>query len=257
MTEATTVFFIVLSTTLSILPCILVSLCQRRYVSYIKPIVFGGLDGVCTAVACLVGAIAIGVPGSQVETMTCAQILAGTISTVVGAFIAESSRRAVLKQESARKIRTVPDGNRAEMMHIYLQHGVSLEDATEMVTLLSRYPDVWMKHVMLQHEFGLIPEDSETSSPLREACVMGASFASFSVIGLLAFAVARALDMARGSITLVCACATVASLILLGVLRGRAEDANMAKATSLTVLQGALAAAAALLPSAVAGFDAN
>lgn len=223
---------------------------------YVKPLVFGGLDGVCTVAAVLIGASAVGTPGYRVESIAFAQVLAGAVSMAMGEYLSENSRRAAVRKEMEREaweIAVFPEGERLEMIRIYTSHGISVEDATEVAHRLSQYPDFWMRHHMC-HELGIIPDGDEKSA-LYEACVMGVSFAAFGAAGMVAYACAHLVALPTRSVVSVCLCAEGLSLVILGVLRSRAEDANIAKSIAQTVLQGAVAAVAALIPSLVAPID--
>jgi len=233
----------------------------------IKAVVFGGLDGVCTVVAVMAAAWGGRLRVATLLLLGCAQIVVGALSMCMGDFLATSAeRRAVLTEmeREAWEIGNHPDGERAEMVALYVQKGqLSQEDAWLVANTLSQYPDFWMQHMVL-HELSLIPVEGEficgtDRVALTDSTVLAVSFLFCGGLPLLAcgcVCTARGGCMdVLGVIESGVGCASAAFVLaVLGLARSVAENANKSRGRLTMILQGSSVALAAyaittLLPS--------
>ena len=88
-----------------------------------------------------------------------------------------------------------PEGEKREMVEIYMQRGMKEEDATIIIETMSKYEDIFVD-VMMVEELGLMPPEEESS--FMNGLV---TFVAFSLFG---FVVARAFSF------LSCVCFSVA-----------------------------------------------
>eukprot|EP00300_Choanocystis_sp_HF-7_P002029 c11595_g1_i1.p1 GENE.c11595_g1_i1~~c11595_g1_i1.p1 ORF type:complete len:168 (-),score=29.57 c11595_g1_i1:31-534(-) len=81
------------------------------------------------------------------------------------------------------------DMEKAEMVDLYKEKGLSEEDATQVINIMSKYPKFFVD-VMMVEELGLNPDELK-ASPWRQGLVMFFSFLGFGAVPLIAFIVAR------------------------------------------------------------------
>merc|ERR1719313_3283708 len=155
----------------------------------VKPFVFGGVDGVSTIFAVLAGGAGVRLEPGYLLAMGAANVLAGAFSMAVGEYLSSVGERDVAQREMDRErweVQNYPQGEIAEMRQLYIQNGLSAEDADTVAKILSKYEDFWVEHMLLT-EIGMLPPDDE--SPLKASCVMFFSFLIFGSLPLVVFGI--------------------------------------------------------------------
>lgn len=154
----------------------------------IKPMVFGGLDGISTTFAVLAGSVGADLNPTHVLAMGMATLAAGAFSMGVGEYLSTSAERKVALWEMQREhweVDNNPAGEVEEMVQIYMSKGIVEEDARTVANTLSKYKDFWVDHMML-HEIGMLPPDEEDDS-FKGAAVMFLAFSMFGAVPLLSY----------------------------------------------------------------------
>merc|ERR1719171_490104 len=155
----------------------------------VKPFVFGGVDGVSTVFAVLAGGCGVRLEPWYLLGMGAANVLAGAFSMAVGEYLSSIGERDVAQREMDRErweVQNYPQGEIAEMRQLYIQNGLSAEDADTVAKVLSKYEDFWVEHMLLT-EIGMLPPDDE--NPLKASCVMFFSFFLFGSLPLVVFGI--------------------------------------------------------------------
>lgn len=146
---------------------------------YLGEMVYGGLDGIITTFA-----VVTGVAGAQLGThviliLGLANLLADGFSMATGAYLSTKSEQEYYRKEWEREaweVEHFPDGERMELIDVYLSRGYSEEDARQLVAIQSKEPTRWVNTMMLD-ELGMMKDESK---PLLNALV---TFAAFVVAG--------------------------------------------------------------------------
>lgn len=146
---------------------------------YLGEMVYGGLDGIITTFA-----VVSGVAGAQLGTpiiliLGLANLFADGFSMGTGAYLSTKSEREYYDREWKREaweVEHFPDGEKEEMVQVYLRQGYDEDDARQLVEIHARKPDLLVK-VMMVDELGLIADEKK---PLLSAL---ATFVSFVVAG--------------------------------------------------------------------------
>ena len=148
---------------------------------WLRPAVFGVMDGLVSNIALLSG-----VAGGHVSTHTIvltgfAGLAAGSVSMATGEYVSVSSQSELIQAEidvEKAELADSPVAEEAELAALYRARGLSPELAAEVARQLSADPDqVWRVHA--REELGVDPDD--LPSPYTAA---GSSFVAF-VIGAL------------------------------------------------------------------------
>jgi DNA damage-binding protein 1 len=149
---------------------------------FLKPIVFGGLDGISTIFSFVAGALGANLGLSHVIAIGCAQLFAGALGMGFGEYLSAKAEQAVAAREQAREkweVENNPQGEVDEMVQIYVDKGLTPEDARLVASTLSKYEDFWVEHMML-HEIGMFPPEEDDWSNVLQGVVM---FLSFMILG--------------------------------------------------------------------------
>ncbi|MDT7540094.1 MAG: vacuolar iron transporter family protein [Actinomycetota bacterium] len=149
---------------------------------WLRPGVFGMMDGLVSNTAIISGVAGGGVTGHALVLTGVAGLAAGAFSMATGEYISVASQseltRAEIEIEKA-EIARVPQAEEAELAAIYRSRGVDDATAREVARQLSVDPDqVWRVHA--REELGVDPDD--LPSPWVAS---GSSFVAFSLGALV------------------------------------------------------------------------
>ena len=149
---------------------------------WLRPGVFGMMDGLVSNTALISGVAGGGVSGQALVLTGLAGLAAGAFSMATGEYISVASQteltRAEIEIEKA-EIARVPEAEEAELAAIYRSRGVDEATAREVARQLSADPEqVWKVHA--REELGVDPDD--LPSPWIAA---GSSFVAFCIGALV------------------------------------------------------------------------
>ena len=203
---------------------------------WLRPAVFGVMDGLVSNTALIAGVAGGGAPPRTVALAGFAGLVAGAFSMATGEYVSVASQtelaRAEIEVEKA-EIARVPAAEEAELAGIYRSRGVDDATAREVARQLSRDPDtVWRVHA--REELGIDPDD--LPSPWIAA---GSSFAAFTVgaaVPLLPYVLG-------GTRLLVAVALALAALFVAGALVSRWTDRSALYSGSRQLLLGGAATA--------------
>ena len=149
---------------------------------WLRPAVFGAMDGLVTNVSLISGVGAGGVSSHAVALTGLAGLVAGAFSMATGEFVSVSSQNELVRSEvesERRELARNPVGEQAELAAAFRAQGVEEQLAAEVAAQISRQPDRGLG-IHVREELGVDPE--ELPSPWTAA---GASFSAFSVGALV------------------------------------------------------------------------
>ena len=155
----------------------------------LKEVVFGAQDGILSTVA-LVTAVAVGVGASGTSTVLVAGLaaaLAGMISMATGAYLGSRAEQDVQRSEIAREAQELeenPAEELAELVVIFQREGKSFAEAQALAEEISQDKDLWL-NTLVEKELGISAE--ETTNPIKDGLVMGASFIIAALIPIVPY----------------------------------------------------------------------
>jgi vacuolar iron transporter family protein len=154
---------------------------RSRWGNYLGDMVYGGLDGIVTTFAVVSGVAGARLDASVILILGLANLLADGFSMATGNYLSTRSEREYYDRELRRQeweIEHFPDGQRAELLALYQQHGYAEADAARMVAMQTADKQRWAA-VMMIEELGMVREDG---NPLANAL---ATFLAFVIAGAL------------------------------------------------------------------------
>ena len=155
----------------------------------LREVVFGAQDGILSTVA-LVTAVAVGVGASGTSTVLVAGLaaaLAGMISMATGAYLGSRAEQDVQRSEIAREARELeenPAEELAELVVIFQREGKTFAEAQSLAEDISQDKDLWL-NTLVEKELGISTE--ETTNPIKDGLVMGASFIIAALIPIFPY----------------------------------------------------------------------
>jgi len=217
---------------------------------YIKSVVYGGLDGVITTFASVSAIAGAGLAVGVIIIVGLANLFADGISMGLGDYLSSVAEREFEKMERKREeweCENYLEGEKQEMVQLYVGKGLPQEDAEQVVDILSKHKSTFVD-VMMVEELGIMPPD-EDDAPWKDGLVTFFSFCFFGAIPLIAYIIklASASKVSDNIVFLIACLLTAATLFFLGALTSKVTVESWWKAGSKTLFLGACAAAVAYL----------
>jgi VIT1/CCC1 family predicted Fe2+/Mn2+ transporter len=149
---------------------------------WLRPAVFGAMDGLVTNIALIAGVGGGGVSPRSIVLTGSAGLVAGAISMGLGEYTSVRTQNEQVAAEVAkerRELERFPDAEARELVALWTQRGLPRHLAEQVADVLKRNPDEALR-VHAREELGVDPE--ERPSPWVAA---GSSFLCFSVGALV------------------------------------------------------------------------
>lgn len=219
---------------------------------YIKSFVYGGLDGIVTTFAVVAGVAGANLSASVVLILGVANLIADGISMAFGDYLSTKAEKEYMAAERVREsweTRNYPEGEKREMIEIYMAKGIPEADAKTVVEALSKHKKSWID-IMMVEELGLVEKHEH---PVKSAMVTFASFIFFGSIPVLIYLVARFVPFFAARTFLAACIITGSTLFFLGTLKIYFTRQHWYRAGLEMLLLGGLAATTAYFVGAMLG----
>jgi VIT1/CCC1 family predicted Fe2+/Mn2+ transporter len=219
--------------------------------TYLKEIVYGGVDGIVTTFA-----VVAGFAGSQSGDITItafsvttvllfgfANLFADGVSMGLGNILSVRADQDVYKREKEkerREIKRSKDAEIAETIFILKQEGFSEKQAKNLADIYATNEEYWLKFMMNNELEMTSPENDK---PILTGLSKFISFIVFGAIPIFPYLLLRN----HPNIFLISSIATLGALILLGVLRYRVTKETIVRSIGEVVLLGGLSSVIAYL----------
>jgi VIT1/CCC1 family predicted Fe2+/Mn2+ transporter len=220
---------------------------------YVRAFVLGGLDGAVSTFALVTGLAGASTSIGTLIAVSLAKVLSDGLSMGFGEFMsssAELDRTLRLKAREVWEMENHLEGEVKEMCEIYMQKGISKEDTLTVMSILSKYKDFFVDHMMVMEHDVIPPEDDDRWAPVKSGLVCFFAFVLFGLVPLIAFIILFAVDPDGAAsdehTVLGIACGlTGFTLFSMGVAKARLTgEGSMLKAGILMLLQGCVAGGA-------------
>jgi VIT1/CCC1 family predicted Fe2+/Mn2+ transporter len=162
---------------------------QHRDVSggWLRPAVFGAMDGLVTNVSLIAGVGGGGVAQKTIVLTGLAGLAAGAFSMAAGEYVSVSSQNELVAAEvekERRELERNPHGEQAELAALYKMRGVDPQLADEVARQLSQRPEEVLG-IHVREELGV--DYRELPSPVKAAAASLVTFAVGALIPLLPY----------------------------------------------------------------------
>lgn len=203
---------------------------------WLRAAVLGADDGILSTASLMIGVAASGAGRTAVLTAGLAGLTAGASAMAIGEYVSVGSQadtEAADRAREARELRDDPAAERDELRRIYVERGLPVDLAAQVVEALHRR-DPLAAH--MRDELGHTP--ASVARPLQASVASAGSFALGALLPVVAAAVAP--SSVR---SLVVASAALAALVGLGALGAGLGGANLRRGMLRVGLGGVLAMA--------------
>ncbi|XP_038876440.1 protein CCC1-like [Benincasa hispida] len=209
-----------------------------------KSVVYGGLDAIVTCFSLIASISATRHTAVDVLVLGFANLIADGISMGFGDYVATTTERTISAEERAATewdVDNLPQHHRDLLLQHYQSLGMDFHDASTVVNIMSKY-----KRIMVEEKKGMAgPPNESEHRPWKNGVATFGSFLLFGCIPLLSFIILIPFtDNESVKFGGACILALLA-LVLLGIARAKIAATNYGFSIALTVLNGAIAAAAA------------
>jgi len=217
---------------------------------FLKPIIFGGLDGILTSFAIVAGAAGGGLSPTVVLILGFSNIFADAMSMGVGEFLSSKATNEWILSERRREeweMENYPEGEIREMIEIYMKRGMSKEDATSVIETMAKYKDFFVD-TMMQQELELqVPEEDHIQESMREGLIMFLSFSGFGAMPLLGYVIIPVLlpDMDESHLFTAACLVTGLVLFFLGSVKSKFTNSHWSWSGMETLMLGGACATVA------------
>lgn len=224
---------------------------------YIKSLVFGGLDGIVSTFA-----LVAGLGGAEVKLTTLiavglAKVLSDAFSMGFGEFTsatAELEHAGMIKNWEDAALDKNEDGEIKYMVGLYMDQGVSQENALTILTCMAEERALFVENIMSMEHGLLPPEDDERWAPLKQGLVCFLAFVLFGMVPLIGFIMVYLIDPDAGKDdnpvkVLGIACGlTLIMLFIMGVTKAKLTGSpKVLKSGLMMVTNGTIAGGLAYL----------
>ena len=216
----------------------------------IKPIIFGGLDGILTSFAIVAGAAGGNLSPEVVLILGFSNIFADALSMGVGEFLSSKANNEWILSERRREeweLENYPEGEIKEMIEIYEDKGMSPDDAKLVVETMAKYKDFFVDVMMTQELELQVPEENHITESMKEGVVMFCAFAFFGALPLLGYAIFPGLfpGLSSDSLFLTACIVTAVVLFFMGSIKSFFSSQHWFKSGMETLLLGGACATVA------------
>ncbi|MEK7368996.1 MAG: VIT1/CCC1 transporter family protein [Planctomycetota bacterium] len=143
---------------------------------FIREVILGINDGLIETLGFVTGVFGATAAGKIIIITGMAQIIAGSISMAVGAYISQKSFKEFYDREEELEkgeMEAKPEEERAEIAAIYRKKGFKEDELKTVVSRITLDKKVWLETMMVQ-ELGLVREGY--THPVKSGAVTGLSY---------------------------------------------------------------------------------
>jgi VIT1/CCC1 family predicted Fe2+/Mn2+ transporter len=181
-----------------------------------------------------------------------ANLIADGISMGFGDYLSSRAEIDYALNEKKREtweLQNYPEGEKKEMVEIYMNKGMTEEEATTIIDVFARHEELFVDLMMVE-ELGLEVPD-EDATPWKEGVVTFLSFLCFGSVPLWMYVIFKLADPSgslSGNMMFGLTClVTALTMFLLGVFKAKVTKQQWWKSGLFMLVNGSIAAAAAYL----------
>eukprot|EP00163_Fabomonas_tropica_P007457 TRINITY_DN1718_c0_g2_i2.p1 TRINITY_DN1718_c0_g2~~TRINITY_DN1718_c0_g2_i2.p1 ORF type:complete len:281 (-),score=75.71 TRINITY_DN1718_c0_g2_i2:193-1035(-) len=213
---------------------------------YIKPIIYGGLDGIITTFAVVAGASGGGLGVPVILILGFSNIFADALSMGMGDALSSKAEQEFIAFERSREeweLSHNPVGEVEEMVDLYEKRGMKRADAEKVINIMAKYEEFFID-IMMVEELGLMSDEDE--NPWKSGAITFGAFVFFGTWPLLGYVIFPTFLETRGLFAVACTLAGI-MLFILGALKSKITAKKWYWSGLEMLLLGAFTAAVAYL----------
>lgn len=208
--------------------------------TYLGDFIYGGIDGTITTFAIVAGVKGAGFSSSVIVVLGIANILADGFSMAASNYLgtkAELDNEERIREIEERHIKSVPEGERAEVREILILRGLKGTELETTLKAITSDHDSWI-NFMLREEYGI---SSLNKHPFYSGFMTFISFLLFGLVPLAPFIISSSNEFILSAI------ATAITFFCIGTLKSKWSLIAWWRSGVETLLIGSTAATIAYL----------
>ena len=153
---------------------------------YAKSLIFGGNDGALVAAALLAASAGAGLSAPYLRAIGGAAGSGMSVASGLSDYLsskAELDLRQFERRREAWELANFPEGEREEMIELYMKKGMKEPDAQTIIGTMTKYPSFFLDHMMVE-ELGILP--GEGQDPVMDGLSTAAGHAIFGSVPIMA-----------------------------------------------------------------------
>lgn len=214
--------------------------------SYVKSMVYGGLDGIITTFAVVAGVVGGALDLRVIIILGFSNLLADGFSMATGDYLSSKSEKEYEEHRKQLNQQTNTEQTKNSLVEHYLNIGLTEEDAAIVSNVMSQYDDSVTNQLSRA-------EAEEEGSPIKNALVTFTSFFTFGLVPLLAYVFSQFIPGLVSNSFLLASGLTGLTLFILGALKSRVTRSNWIKSGLEMLIVGGFAAFFAYLVGFILG----
>jgi len=225
---------------------------------YIKSFVFGGLDGIVSTFALVAGLSGASATLTTLIAVGLAKVLSDAFSMGFGEFTsatAELESAMILRKREEWETENYEEGEVKEMAALYMEKGVTKQDALTILTVMAGYKELFVDHMMVMEHGVMPPDDSDRWAPLKQGLVCFIAFVVFGLVPLVGFIIVYLIDPTAatgksdtGKVLGLAYGLTVLTLFIMGVTKAKLTGSpKYLKSGFMMIANGSIAGGVAYL----------
>ncbi len=210
--------------------------------SIVRELVFGANDGLVAAFAVASGVNGAGVQSKVILIAGLAELIGGTISMALGAYLSTKSQIEYYRGEMNREgyeVDNFPEVEKQEIREIYEAKGFKGEMLERIISHITSDKDRWVE-IMMREELGLSID--QTVSPLKSGIATGGAYAFGALMPIIPY-----LFMQPSNGLIASAVLTLSVLFGVGAAKTVVTGKNTLRSGLESMAIGGLAAAATFI----------
>lgn len=214
--------------------------------SNLRDAVYGAIDGIVTTFAIAAAASGADLTPAIVVILGCANLVGDGISMGIANVVGTRTEAQELeraRRDEEEQIQVIPEGEREEIRHIFMEKGFTGEDLERAVDIITSDIKTWVD-TMVTEELGL---SRVVRSPWRAGVTTFIAFAVAGVLPLVPFFIAIAGPVGSTAAFAWSAGFAALAFFLVGTLKARFVDQAWHRAGLETLVAGGVASGAAYL----------
>lgn len=215
--------------------------------SYVKSMVYGGLDGIITTFAVVAGVVGGALDLRVIIILGFSNLLADGFSMATGDYLSSKSEKEYEEHRKQLNQQKNTEQTKNSLVEHYHSIGLTEEDAAIVSNVMSRYDD------SVTDQLFRAEAEEEEGSPIKNALVTFTSFFTFGLVPLLAYVFSQFIPGIVSHSFLLASGLTGLTLFILGALKSRVTRSNWIKSGLEMLIIGGFAAFFAYLIGFVLG----
>lgn len=210
---------------------------ESRASVVLRPVVFGGNDGLVSNLALVMGVAGAAPPPGVIVLAGIAGLLAGAFSMAVGEYISVQSQRELLEYQVAferHQLETTPEMERDILVGIYVERGLTRDEARQFADRMFADPERALD-TLVREEIGLDPR--VIGSPMSAAVGSFLAFTLGALVPVVPYLLGSGATAFWASLL-----ASLAGLFLLGIGVSQFTHRNPLRAGARQLILGLAAA---------------